>query len=311
MSDNVHIIANVSSCQTIKSSASIICLPTRKDCSPGCRDKLLVPCDQTYNCNRSQSQTPFTIPYRAGDKIMFQTQFLDIFNPDETSPIDGWGTATFMRARLRDNNTDTVVSTDVSEFASRYLVGYDGEKSYQLLEIDTSLIKIACFSITIQAYDTNGNITDELCTQDFEIIEDWQESVLVSSTYSNEDCCGHYYGDPVSYVGTSSFSYNNTLRYLHKVETKSFAFEKPSNDVGKGRKVFRSVETKKERWLRLQKPIPEYLADFLVHVHLAGEMVFVDNESYIIENYETDNVAGCMWHFEILLEQYCKTNYKC
>jgi len=206
-------------CYDVKGTWTEYCLPVLKICYETETDGYLVECDKEYNLIRCPEEDCYAIPFVAGDKIQFQTQFFDRRNDDPEAPTQGWGE--FVHAILTDEATGEVVSTDFSEFASRFFVCHNGKFSYQTIEIDTSTEIIPdCFSIKFYAVDAEDEVTDERCTHQYalEPTDCPEPTVLLEGVHSEIDCLNYYYGQPgaiceeVGQPGATVFKYNPTIR---------------------------------------------------------------------------------------------------
>lgn len=126
----------------------IFCLPRKEFCGLE-PNGFLTECDEKWNCNHCDSDRQYFIPYYAVDKTQIQTTFSDSYNADRKNPVSGFGT--YIKAILLQKNESPV--TDMS-FLSCKMVAWGCGKSYQIIEIDTSLITDSCWSITYEVYDS-------------------------------------------------------------------------------------------------------------------------------------------------------------
>lgn len=283
---------------------------TPRDCTPTCNSTVLGDCDDLWNCRDQSTNNNYYNPFIAGDKFMFQLKFIDRYNPDQEVPVDGWGT--FMIAELL-NNDGTVASTDHTLFASRYLVGWTGTESYQLIEIDFDLLTTNfpglsdCFSFKFVAYDTLAAETDSICSQHFQAYtNDCKETLLINSTGAT-DCCDNYYGSPDASVGNANFKYNNVWRYHASIRKTNVEFEKTTFGVKRTK-----VELNKIYLLQLKRAIPPYLFNLLAEIHLAGERVFIGGEEYFIDDFSFNNATERkMFLGRIELFTECDRSFRC
>jgi len=291
-------------------------LLNRVDCSPTCLDTVLSACGDLWNCRYQSDSSKFFNPVIDSDKFMFQTRFLDDYNADDENPVTGWtaGGAGFVTAELLDVEGN-LLTDDHTLFASRYLVGFDGTASYQLIEIDVDLIAAAypsneCFSFKFVAYDDAGDEVDSVCSEHFKYYGSLcKETILISSDMSS-DCCQNYYGSSVNAsVGSSSFKYSNEWRYYANVHKSQINFTK----TGAGR-VRTKVEIDTGSTLQLTAVFPEYLFCQLVQIHLAGQRVFIDGTEYMIDEPSFENETKLcerfIGKFGGLFEE-CDLNYNC
>ncbi len=281
------------------------------DCTPTCTLTTLAGCSDLHNCQEQSTANNYFNPLIEGDTFMFQLRFLDRHNTDPENPDDGWGI--FVVAELLDNNGD-LISDDHTEFASRYLVGWDGSSSYQLIEIDFDLLRtnypnLVCFSFKFVAYRYVEDLAievDHICSQHFQDAIPCQETVLIHSIMTT-DCCDNYYGSPVAFVGNANFKYSNKWRYYAGVRRTNTEFEKQVFGVKRTK-----VEIDRIFLLQLKRKIPPYLFILLTEIHLAGERFFVDDIEYFIDSFSfTNESERKMFIGRIELFQECNKDYQC
>jgi hypothetical protein len=228
---------------------------------------------------------------------MIQTRFDDNYNTDKTTPTIGWDT--FVKVNLYTTD-GTVISTGVTTVASRYLVGYDGSNSYQLIEIDMALVSALvgavtpstdCFVLEFESYVTGDVLEQTVQTEYFKIIDpDCDETILVKGTYPNLDCYTNYYGEPETgaYVGSELFQYDNTRRYDAYIRDTGGSIEKT---------VFSNVGTRKvqatdivDRFsFILTELIPPFIKNQLLYVHMAGDAFIADGKTYYTDSTDITN----------------------
>jgi len=266
---------------------------------------LLSNCESRWNCNLCQTDFPFFIPFEDGDKIQIQTQFLDRFNADERSPTSGFGvSSSFIIAELIDPNGD-LISNDYTQFSSRAMVAWNGEYSYQIIELDTSLIDEDCFYLRLTAYDAGGNTT-QICTHDFSK-GTCKDTIVIKGEYTGKDCLGNWYGEPVA-SQEDLIIYDNSLRYPGIFKSTGGSIEK---NIFRGRS--RSTRVIDSFEFSLHQMIPPFAEKYLRKVLLAGERVFFDGNAYLLENLvmENENTGNNMFLFSIEVQAECVINSKC
>lgn len=300
-------------CVDLGAIAYKACLPEIKNCQRTCTDFLVTDEEGLWNCDICQNECLYNHPYELGDKIMVQFQLQDFYNADEMNPTNGWGT--FLRGELCDKDGN-VVSTSFSDYGSRWLVGWDGTNSYQLLEIDTTLINAVipdgCFSLKITSYDNTNTFRDVYFTQHFEKHLDCDELVEIEGIYDTYDCCNNYYGDPVSFLSNDG----NPFNYTNKVKFRATFFDAPGDsfvkDVFSSRK--RSGGTYTTAYsLQLHDFVPPYVKNTLQKQLLFAPRVFIDGVEYFIDDFQQSNDAskGRMFHVSATLNSECTLNYQC
>ena len=310
---SVQILNNIGVCEDVASTFSIFCLPPRVNCNAGCRDQILAPCGQNYNCNKGQGQAAFFMSSFRTDKFQFQTNFVDDFNVTPEFPDTGWGDASnsFMSAELFDENG--TISTDVTAFTSRRIVAHNGNISYQIIEIDVALIEgltsSKCWKVAIYSHDQNGAVVESLCTQDFTIEETCESSVLIGSTLPKSDCCESWYDDPKEFVG-DNFRFDNTLRYRASIDYTGGSNEKTIQRVGSVTRA-RKVDITEVYEIKFADAMPKFLAKQLHKVHLSGVTIEVDGESYNLDEFTLDNALKCNFNFPVEVYRFCENKFNC
>lgn len=317
-------------CVSNNSYTRTACPPIRQDCIPMDLTCIWVDCDTCgYNCNLCNG-VAYCIPYLQDDKIMLQTQLPDQQNVDETAPLFGWqgDTATYAyRAELCDKD-GAVLTNDITQFASRYMVAYTnsgGGVSYQTIEVDTALIAAnfpneSCFSVTVHS------ITDILAVPTVQktvysepfCIDNTcrpEDLVQVMGIWTGFDCCGNYYGDPrrtgpatIASVGNAVFQFDNTYRMYARIFDTGNTIEKESfNNNVTNITVISLFE------LKLQRPIPPYMKNIFVNQHYGAKNVFVNGVEYFAGTNIQDKIGtqNNMFLFDAELTQECERNENC
>jgi hypothetical protein len=254
------------------------------------------------------------MPTFATDKFMIQTVFLDEYNADPAIPTVGWGAAgaAFVSAELCDETG--VVSTDVTAFTSRRMIGWNGRRSYQIIEVDMALVAPLitgkCFNITLKSHNTVSTAAiDSVCTQDFTIEDNCNDTLRIGSTMTNEDCCLNWYGAPVTFVG-DNFKYDNTMRYRASAVYTGGGVSKTVDKFNSNIKASRTVLTENTE-ITFRDKMPEYLAKLLHRVHLAGISIQLDGVTYYIDSFEIESALRCSFNFPVTVYQYCENKFNC
>ena len=206
-------------CSNMNGLRSVYCLPMKIQCIDTDDDGFLQACDKRYCDIRCDHETDGTVPFVYGDKIMFQTQFMDKANTDPRAPTLGWNDWVFFE--IYNGETGALISdAGFIDDITRFYVCHNGRNSYQVLEIDTSIEDFPCsFYIKFIAYDGAGEEAIEIdsrCSQIFKLVDDCMETHLIEGEYLEFDCVGNYYGDPECedgmQTGSESFAYRNITR---------------------------------------------------------------------------------------------------
>ena len=184
------------SCTNMNHIIRTFCLPEKTACDNTTIDGILTPCDDIWNCNLlCGNDRQYFIPLV--EKFMIQTNFNTGKNP-----TSGWGTSVTAEMYSSDG---TLISSNVADFASRYMVGHNGKYSFQNIELDPALIDVDCFYLKIHPGPP------ETYTQKIKKVE-CKEYGCLEAVYDTYDCCGNYYKPSgYGYVGTSNFAYSNRI----------------------------------------------------------------------------------------------------
>lgn len=278
------------------SRTALFCLP-KINCRP---DGTGIFTDDSWNCNRCRGMEPKAyMPWVQGDKFMFQTNFADQHHADIENPSDPFAptaavsAATSYRAELCYPGGSSLV---LAEFASASMVAWNGENSYQIVEVDTDLTlfdTLDCWELKISSLDASGNVADFMSTQTFKKAVCTEETILIRGNYKLWDCFGNYYGEPTVYVG-DQLLYDNRLRMWGLVAnigiSSNASFDFSSANSGQSSVVYRYNTTE---WY------PPYQRKLL--------QVFLDSTSFTLggQYYRRPayNVEGGF--FKIPLEKSC------
>jgi hypothetical protein len=202
------------------------CIPGRTVCDPNPDDGVITKCDQRWNENFCQNDREYTMAFRRGDKLHFQTKFRDFWNPDPEVPSGGYND--WIIVRLIKNGTNETLSEDVADFASRYWVGWNGQESIQVLEVDTQLPifdDVECWHLEFESrrIETKGEeeeeteiivIDSEACSEDFCDCDTCDVQPLFRAIHGQGyDGHGYYYGPVTNFVGNAFFLYNPAWRF--------------------------------------------------------------------------------------------------
>ena len=217
------------SCINLNGANGSYCFPIVISCQETDDDGFLMDCDKLYCDLKCSWEVNGVIPYVAGDKIMIQTQFRDISNPDPKIPIFGWGDWVFIE--IWDADTNTLWSDETINTTLRGYVCHNGTNSYQVIEVDTSLegfpctwyAKIYAYQLDIDFIDDTwqvvGDPVELYCRQTHNFIKKDSCSELheVEGLYTDFDCLGNYYGESCEnflskHADAEFFQYRNNTR---------------------------------------------------------------------------------------------------
>lgn len=297
-------------CQDVGSQAFKVCLPENFDCVGTCTDYYLKRCGDLWCSKMCNLDKPYANPLIEGDTISFQLTEIDTYNTDASMPTSGWGD--FVTAEICDKDGSTVLN-NVDDFSTNYVVGWTGDRSYQTLVIDTDSISLDCFSVKITSYSAPGFVKNEYCSEPFEklpiICED--DTLLIESSYSCDDCCGMYYGtapEADNFTGTSNFQFSNKFRIPAKLEQTSVSIEK--NEFG-GK--FTSSTTACVFALRMQKKVPPYVANQIYKQHFSAPVTFINGQAFRIPDATLSNKLSTsrMFLFDQEMTEECSVKFNC
>jgi hypothetical protein len=275
------------------------CLPVKVDCECTWLEGILTECDDKWNCNLCDVDQKYFSPFVRGDKIMIQTAFFDRYNEERQNPTAGFDEWILVELCDSDGN---VLSASVQNIASRYWVGWACGKSYQTIEIDTSLdIFPECWSLRFtvlqeQGFDcesfcngvcvqpSESEVQEVICTQDFQEVLCDEDTFLIESSYGSTDCGNHCYQEPEAWAGSESFAYTNKWRFYGYLLDESIRIEKQKT----GNK-HRYVEVQEFYRLVIYGLAPPYVKNILVKQILAGMDVKINGEDYMIDNFTLQN----------------------
>lgn len=279
-----------------------VTLPVKEDCEPTQKDWILNDCDRVWCESKKSYDSAFTMVYVSGDKIQFQFRFADEYNDNPENPADGWGS--FVTASLNCSTGSDL--NDYSDFATG-MVGWDGYYSYQILEVDTSLIECTCWSLTVTCYkkiEGSDVVAQTICTEQFGL-KKCDSVVKVQGIYTNYDCFGNWYGAPYpGYVGTKLI-YNNALKFDGFLRDSGYSIKKELFlDSAK------SVTTRKIWTLTLRQPVPAYVKNTLYGQLLAGEKLLIDDKEYLLESVQAEPFLN-MFKVQVEVWQECEITKTC
>lgn len=278
-------------CRNLNQTVTTMCLPPVVSCSAEPMG-LLNYCDELWNCNKvCQTEAKYFMAFIDGDKIQIQTQFYDTDNGigDMTTPYDLFFDEVMFCGN--DNNY-----TNTSLFSSRKMMAFKNGKSYQIIEIDTSLFSDDVWNISF----TKGDRT--VCTQQFLRVDEAcnEPSVKLRSGCKVVDCFGYCYGVPDFYIG-DLIEYDNTLRFFGHLKETEFGTE--IVEFGKNRKGV----TSDSYLLNLTNRVPPFAKDIIAKQMFECGDVFVDDIEYEVGSFTVtkENLGHRTWKIQIPLSKEC------
>lgn len=264
------------------------CLPDKVNCL-GVYGGWTGVCDNLWCDNmRLPSDVPYLNPIPDGEKFHLQFQFFDDTSTDRKAPDAGWGD--WINIQLYDKAGTLIKDTSVdamTTIASGWFVGWDGYKMVQVIEIDTSLFAMDCFSF--RAYTSGGQ---EVCTEPFKRITECSQTIELESSYEGEDCLGFSYREMEAVLGTE-FAYRNRIWVNGSIRNAG-----GENTVENyGISLITSVEVLDLWALHVNDKIPPNLERYLRGVIFAGRDVTINSETYTYEEVRTQVLAKSQMFF--------------
>jgi hypothetical protein len=241
------------SCINFNHTVKKFCLPEKTACDNTVIDGLFTECGNQWNCNKlcHLDHDYFTLLPDDG-KIMMQFNFNTPKNPTQ-----GWGS--IINIEMYDSN-NTLISSDHTDFASRWMVGHSGKYGFQNIEIDGSKISQDCFYFKI----TYGDV--EICTHHFKKVE-CDNVVELESYHKDYDCWNNYYKpSSFGFNGSANFSYSNKI-YL------SGSYKYYGNNISDG------IVTETVRFYPSELMAP-YIVKYLSNKILNAKYVIIDGQEY-------------------------------
>lgn len=310
MRNNLKYLTTSSGCAFLDDTTLESCVLRVVDCDKTDGTLLLADCNQLWNCNRCQTDPEYWMPWVEGMTFMLQTHFVNTAQVDPETPTAGWGD--YVKAELLDLEFN-VIEGSYLNLASRYLVGWTGEASYQVIEIDTSLPafdSIDCFIIRLSALDSEGATYKTLCTHHFRKLGPCEEALRLEGVYGLYDCYENFYGTPEedAYMGNERFQYSNALYYKASIRTYQDSFEKT---LVNNRVV--SVSQTYSYRLAFHDFLAPYASRIITRQILPAPTVAVGGEIYTINSFSLDNqVEGRNYFFYTVdLERLCENDLRC
>lgn len=286
-------------CAILNTLASKICLPIKVECgiTP---DGLITFCGQEHNCSSCCPNDAYKYyqPYRFGDVIYFQTQIFDKYNSDPKNPDNGFGT--WIQYELIDLQTGLAINTDA--LITEYYVGWNGSNSYQVIKVTMTDNEInECWKLKLSVYDTENNLIETYCSQEFRREDTCVNTVVIGSDRKGFDCERNYYGLPESSEGTLPFEYKNDLRLYADIQ-----------DVAPVRETTtREGLTKKTRIKYIKEYsilfVPIYVIKYLTNRIETNKKIKIDGKYYDVEFSEVEQIPDtCMYNIKLNIIYECK-----
>lgn len=271
-----------SKCGTSNFSQSEFCLPQGQYCDVPGND--IINDDLPWNLQLCQSDVPYCIPIRPGDKLSIQTQFAG--NPDNPDPFDGISVGIYSPSGQLIDGSNAYISDACA--------GKSESSVYQTYQFDVDYLKQLGDTFRI-GFSVDGKLTS---TETYCFDDGCQSrSVLLEGKFEGVDCYGNDYRN-------SDCQYSNSIRVYGTVVDRGGGIEKTYF----GRKS-RKTEVFVNYELVLTKPVPPRIKDRILKQILAGSEVLIDGQSVRVDNFQIQNMTrvGNMFRFSIPFSTTCKT----
>ena len=281
-------------CIGLVAGSAEFCLPIRVDCDIIEDDDWLNEPGDEWNENLCQTDKCYFIPFAEGDKIQFQTRFID---PGRATPT---AYDTLIGVELIDENGNVLVA-DANALANRKMSAWDGKRNYQIIEFLFDDLTETCFKFRF----TSGDRV--LVSNSYQLLKPCRNTLTMRSTYRNTDCFGYYYGVTEDYTG-DLIEYDNTVRYYASIKMEGDQIQKERL----GRKVLSGTITNSWR-MYLGQPIPPFMKKIMTNQHFAGEFVYIDGTEYLFDDIiiEPEDIKSNMHFFTVRPQKKCNVNYRC
>lgn len=285
-------------CINVNVKTGIVCLPLIDNCDildPEQPDNWYTYDGGEWNNNLCQTDECYFIPFAEGDKIQFQTWFLD---PNRDSPTD-YNDLILISAY---DEKDELLVYFANAYGVRRMSGWDekNKRNYQIIEMDTTTWP-DCVKFKFLSNDTI------ITTGTFRRLPNCRRTFTLKSDYGAYDCLGFYYGEPDEYAG-DLIKYDNTMRYYGEIKLDGNSISK--NRLGNSATTGTIITNWK---IILAKMIPPYIKTIMVEQHFAGEKVYVDGKQYLFDDIsiETEETKNNMFFFTVKPQKVCNVNYRC
>ena len=296
-----------------------ICLPELVVCDTNPQDGPIRDCEDTWNNSHCAHDENFFMRYEYGDLIQFQTKFRDFWNPDPELPVEGWNI--FVKAKLISNDTGETLSEDVADFCSRYFVGWNGEGSIQVLEVDTSLPifdDVVCWHLEFESYreQTIGEgeeaedvtvIDSSACSEDWCNCGDCDPWPLLQSNIDGYDGHGYWHGEMASWIGNEIFLFNPAYRFPLEIVQVGTQITKEVTDTST-----LDFEAGQVFHVGTIIPVPPYVINILTFGFLVGRILTFAGEQYSVDDVSPrrSNKRSEMLVFNFEIYKYVKRSKK-
>lgn len=261
----------------------------------------LCDCNDSWNCNLCGNDSPFWIPFRQGDKYMFQFQ-QPVTDPAFRAWFDGaaGAIASFNVkpcCENRDGNpidwVDYFYSVVTRQFAGKFEFTTNDQNTVetQIQQIEFDLFEIyniliangydGCFAFEFN-FATSGTFPEPetvqtYCSEPFKLDVCASDlSSVFESEFTKFDCFGYYYGENwTQEIGQDGFAFRNRIRIPGSFENTNFQISK--NVIESSRRAVSSELC--ETWTFNSFALPPRIAKILANI-LAGANITVDQLPY-------------------------------
>lgn len=279
---NYFVFPMPSKCATSNYARSEFCIPMGQYCDVPDND--IINDDVPWNLQLCQTDVPYCIPVRAGDKLTIQTQFSG--DPNNPDPYDGISVGIFSPTGEQIDGSGNYISDACA--------GTTENNVFQTYEFDTDYLAGLNRSFKIGFTSDSGSVsTETYCFED----GCSDRSILLEGKFEGKDCYGNDYR-------SGNCQYSNSLRVYGEIVDRGGGVTKTYF----GKKA-RKTEVVVNYELVLTRPVPPRIKDRILKQILAGTEVLIDGTSVKIDNFQIQNMVriGNMFKFSIPFSTTCKS----
>lgn len=289
-------------------------LPLRRDC-PLLDPIFILNEGDSWNCNLCGADKPFFVPFFTGDFIPFQTSFPDNFNTDPSIINAGFKDSAnnspgdyYVIVELQDESGATV-SDLIDTFSDEYYVAYSDEfGSVQTWFLNTAILPMSlkCWRLKVTYYKYNQitmmpEIERVIFTEYFRLVENCDDYVTITSSYSKVDCYGNIYATFDNFFGTSNPSYYSFARLEGEVLYLGSS-QDVQTETDRGQILRRDIIRNYQLKGGIVAPFYGEIIDKTVN----GDTVIIGNEEYENFSFGKNNEESREWVIDMTMNRTCE-----
>lgn len=277
-------------CASLETQAAYFCIPNKEQC--GNDGGLIVPCGEEYQCSDccGELNLDWYLPFLDTDTIQIQSRIHDFYNADRENPLAGFGS--WIDAVIVDLNTNT--ESDISNYvtANGAFVGWNGRNSYQIIELDGSLLP-NCWKLIYRVYNDESpqDELQELCSQHFKK-GSCNGTLLIQGLRKGFDSEGNYYDLPLASFGDTPYFYNNQIRLEGYIKD---AVPEKTTTQRQGRNIVKTIKYVSQVHLLA---VPMFVIAYLENQILSAKNIKIDGKVYTAETGTSEAVEStCLFNY--------------